>query len=218
VPVSDKSISFSYSTSGVSKLYNGLKLLPINVKSLEDFRFKGSGRMFPILETERLILRELNEDDTLAIFNCFSNKDVLRYYGQNPFTSTEQVKQIINNFSKNYAEKRGIKWGIKIKGTTNIIGTIGFQEWSSEHKRADISYALFPEQWGKGYAREAVAKVISFGFNELELMRIGAVVFVENDASNKLLEKIGFIKEGVLRNYMYQNDIPFDTNIYSILK
>ncbi|EPD53713.1 GNAT family protein [Paenisporosarcina sp. FSL H8-0542] len=174
--------------------------------------------MFPILETERLVLRELIESDALDILNCFSNSDVLRYYGQNPLTSVDQVKQIVRNFSKNYDEKSGIKWGIEMKGTDGIIGTIGLQDWSKGHKRADISYALFPEHWGKGYATEAVSKVISYGFKELGLMRIGAVVFVENKASNELLTKLGFVKEGTLRNYMYQNDVPFDTDIYSLLK
>ncbi|MFP5115217.1 GNAT family N-acetyltransferase [Bacillaceae bacterium C204] len=174
--------------------------------------------MFPILETERLVLRELMEYDALDILNCFSNADVLRYYGQNPLTSIVQVKQLVRNFSKNYDEKRGIKWGIEKKGTAGIIGTIGFQEWSPEHKRAEISYALFPEHWGNGFATEAVTKLISYGFKELGLMRIGAVVFVKNKASNKLLTKLGFIKEGVLRNYLYQNDVPFDANIYSLLK
>jgi ribosomal-protein-alanine N-acetyltransferase len=75
-------------------------------------------------------LRELIEYDALDLFNCFSNPDVLRYYGQNPLTSLDQVKQIVRNFSKNYDEKRGIKWGIEMKGTAGIIGTIGFQEWS----------------------------------------------------------------------------------------
>ena len=174
--------------------------------------------MFPILETERLILRELVEDDARDILYCFSNAEVLRYYGQNPLTSIEQVKQIIKNFSRNYDEKRGIKWGIKQKETGRLIGTIGFQEWSLEHKRANISYALFPEKWGKGYASEAVEKVISSGFQELGLERIGAIVFVENIASNQLLTKLGFTKEGTLKKYMYQNDKPFDTNIYSLLK
>ncbi|MFD6442561.1 GNAT family N-acetyltransferase [Peribacillus sp. NPDC060186] len=174
--------------------------------------------MFPILETERLILRELVEGDALDILNCFSNADVLRYYGQNPLTSTDQVKQIIRNFSKNFDEKRGIKWGIELKGKDGIIGTIGFQEWSHEHKRAELSYALFPKNWGNGYATEAVSMVISYGFKELDLTRIGAVVFIENKASNKLLTKLGFKKEGILRNYMYQNDVSFDTNIYSLLK
>ena len=174
--------------------------------------------MFPILHTDRLVLRELTVNDAQAILNCFSNSDVLRHYGQNPLTNLDQVRQIINNFSKNYDEKRGIKWGIELKGQEGIIGTIGFQEWSIEHKRAEISYALFPESWGKGYALEAVNKVISFGFQEMELVRIGAIVFTENDASNKLLIKAGFEKEGLLKKYMYQNNVPYDTYIYSLIK
>lgn len=173
--------------------------------------------MFPILETERLILRELVEGDALNILKCFSNPEVLRYYGQTPLTNTDQVKQIIRNFSKNFDEKRGIKWGIELKGKDGIIGTIGLQEWFHEHKRAELSYALFPNEWGNGYATEAVSKVISYGFKELDLTRIGAIVFIENKASNKLLTNLGFKKEGILRNYMYQNDVSFDTNLYSLI-
>ncbi|MEH6944480.1 GNAT family N-acetyltransferase, partial [Bacillus sp. JJ722] len=154
--------------------------------------------MFPILETERLTFRELVEDDASVILNCFSNAEVLRFYGQKPLSSIDQVKQIISNFSTNYNDKRGIKWGIEHKETGVIIGTIGIQEWSLEHKRAEISYALFPEKWGSGYASEAVKKIISYGFEELGLERIGAVVFIENSASNKLLTKLGFVKEGIL--------------------
>ncbi|MDR4926198.1 GNAT family N-acetyltransferase [Peribacillus simplex] len=173
--------------------------------------------MFPILETELLILRELVEGDALDILKCFSNPEVLRYYGQTPLTNTDQVKQIIRNFSKNFDEKRGIKWGIELKGKKGIIGTIGFQEWSHEHKRAELSYALFPNEWGNGYATEAASKVISYGFKELDLTRIGAVVFIENKASSKLLTNLGFKKEGILRNYMYQNDVSFDINLYSLI-
>ncbi|MGA3600199.1 GNAT family N-acetyltransferase [Lysinibacillus agricola] len=174
--------------------------------------------MFPVLNTDRLMLRELKINDAQAILNCFSNPDVLRHYGQNPLTSLDQVKHIINNFSKNYDEKRGIKWGIELKGQEGIIGTIGFQEWSTEHRRAEISYALFPESWGKGYAMEAVNRVISFGFQEMDLVRIGAIVFTENDASNKLLTKVGFKKEGILKKYMHQNNVPYDTYIYSLIR
>lgn len=60
--------------------------------------------------------------------------------------------------------------------------------------------------------------MISYGFEELDLTRIGAIVFIENKASDKLLTNLGFIKEGILKNYMYQNDVSFDTNLYSLLK
>ncbi|RUL55631.1 GNAT family N-acetyltransferase [Lysinibacillus antri] len=174
--------------------------------------------MFPVIETERLVLRELVEEDASIILNCFSNDEVLRFYGQQPLKSIEQVKQIIQNFSNSFESKSGIKWGIESKETGTIIGTIGIQDWSHEHKRANISYALFPDAWGKGYGSEVVEKVISFSFEELGLERLGAIVFVENQASNKLLTKIGFQKEGVLKHYMYQNGVPYDTNVFSLLK
>lgn len=174
--------------------------------------------MFPILETERLLLRELVEEDTQGVFNCFSNPDVTRFYGQDTLTHMGQAKEFIRLFEQNFNGKRGIRWGIQVKdGGEEIIGTIGFNLWSPKHKRAEIGYEIHPNHWRKGYAAEAVSKIVSFGFNELGLTRIGAVVFIENDASNALLTKLGFEKEGVLRNYMYQNGVPCDTNVYSLL-
>ncbi|KOS68626.1 acetyltransferase [Lysinibacillus contaminans] len=174
--------------------------------------------MFPILETDRLLLREITLDDSESIFNCFSNDEVTRYYGQDTFENIEQAEKIVEFFLINFKEKRGIRWGIERKGTKGIIGTIGFNAWSPNHKRAEIGYEIHPEQWRNGYTLEALSKVVSYGFETMGLTRIGAVVFIENEASNKLLTKIGFKKEGVLRDYMYQNSIAHDTNVYSILK
>ncbi|MFD1778610.1 GNAT family N-acetyltransferase [Fredinandcohnia salidurans] len=174
--------------------------------------------MFPILETERLRLREIVHSDAQAIFTCFSNNDVTRYYGQEPLTEVEQAEQFVEFFAKNYKEKRGIRWGIELKETKEPIGTIGFNAWSPKHKRAEIGYELQPQYWRKGYATEAVKKVISYGFDDLGLTRIGAVVFLENASSNELLIKLGFEKEGILRNYMYQNGVVHDTNVYSLVK
>lgn len=77
----------------------------------------------------------------------FYQSRCIKNYGQTPLTNTDQVKQIIRDFSKSFEEKHGIKWGIEWKGKEGIIGTIGFQEWSHEHKRAELSYALFPKYW-----------------------------------------------------------------------
>lgn len=174
--------------------------------------------MIPMLETERLRLIEIVSKDAQDIFNCFSNNDVIRYYGQDALTNVTQAEQFVEFFAKNYKEKRGIRWGIELKEREGIIGTIGFNVWSPKHKRAEIGYELHPLYWRKGYGTEAASKVISYGFNELGLKRIGAIVFLENKTSNQLLKKLGFEKEGVLKNYMYQNGVPYDTNIYSLLK
>lgn len=108
--------------------------------------------------------------------------------------------------------------GYSKKGFKGIIGTIGFHAWSPNHKRAEIGYEIHPDHWRNGYALEALSKILSYGFDDMSLTRIGAIVFVDNVASSKLLTKVGFQKEGVLRDYMYQNNKAHDTFIYSILK
>ena len=179
---------------------------------------KGEDQMFPKLETERLNLRELTHDDAQSIFNCFSNEEVTRYYGQEPFIEIKQAENLVELFSKNFAAKRGIRWGIERKGTKEIIGTIGFNVWSPIHRRAEIGYEIHPDYWRKGYTLEAVSEIVSYGFEHMGLTRIGAVVFIENEASNKLLTKFGFQQEGILREYIYQNGQAHDTFVYSILK
>jgi len=173
--------------------------------------------MFPILETERLTLREITMDDADSIFSCFSNINVTRFYGQETLDKVEQAEELVSFFANSYKENRGIRWGIEIKGNQNIIGTIGFNALSPKHKRAEIGYEIHPDYWRMGYTLEAVSKIIQYGFDEFGLTRIGAVVFKDNEASNKLLKKAGFLKEGVLRDYMYQNGKAYDTNVYSTL-
>ncbi|KXZ23640.1 acetyltransferase [Bacillus nakamurai] len=174
--------------------------------------------MFPSLETERLILREIEKDDAEQIFACFSNSDVTRYYGQELFESIEQAEKLAELFKHQFNEKRGIRWGIGRKDAEGIIGTVGFHAWVPKHRRAQAGYEIHPEYWRNGYAFEAVSNVLSYGFEVMKLCRIGAVVFLDNAPSHKLLTKMGFQMEGVLRGYMNQNGMSHDTNVYSLLK
>lgn len=173
--------------------------------------------MFPNLKAERLILREITHDDAERIFACFSNQVVTRFYGQDPLETIDQAKGFVDFFAKSFEEKKGIRWGIEIKGEKGLIGTIGFNAWSPKHKRAEIGYEIHPDYWRKGYMSEAVAKILSYGSDALGLTRIGAVVFLENEASNNLLTKMGFEREGILKNYMYQNGEVYDTYVYGFL-
>ncbi|MEN8700161.1 GNAT family N-acetyltransferase [Bacillus infantis] len=174
--------------------------------------------MFKELETERLTLREIVVEDAASLFAIFSRSDVVRHYGQDAFQRVEQAEEMIRFFQKIFNEKRGVRWGIELKGTNQLIGTIGYNAWIPKHHRAEIGYELHPGYWGKGYALEAAEKVIAYGFEKMDLYRIGAVVFLENDASNKLLSRLGFEKEGMLRGYMYQEGKPNDTYLYSLLQ
>jgi ribosomal-protein-alanine N-acetyltransferase len=173
--------------------------------------------VFPDLETKRLILRELTEFDAEMIFSILSNPQVTRYYGKDTFESLDEAKEFIHYFKQKFYGKRGFRWGIEIKETKQLIGTIGLDAWVPKQRRAEIGYEIHPEFWKKGYATEAALKIISFGFDSLELIRIGAIIFPENEPSNKLLNKLGFQKEGILRSYIYQNGVSNDVYAYSIL-
>lgn len=174
--------------------------------------------MFPNLETERLKLREITTEDADAIFACFSNDQVMEYYGSDAFQNIEQAKDLIELFSKNYLEKKTIRWGIELKESNELIGTIGYHAWAAKHRKAEIGYEIHPDYWRKGYASEAIQKVIDYGFNEMDLTRIGAIIYLENYGSYKLLEGLGFQREGILRKNMYQNGKPHDTYIYSLIR
>ncbi|WP_195782707.1 GNAT family N-acetyltransferase [Priestia megaterium] len=173
--------------------------------------------MFPILLTPRTTLREITEADADDIFDCFSQEEVIRYYGQEKFKTIQEALVLIDIFAENYRNQKGMRWGIERLDTGELIGTVGFNQWNQKHKRAEIGYELHPQHWGHGYASEAASAVMTYGFDTLQLVRIGAVVFLENKASQHVLEKLGFQKEGVLKNYMYQNGKAHDTFVYSSL-
>jgi len=173
---------------------------------------------FPVLETKRLKLIELTHQHVQSIYEIFSLNEVTRYYGTNSFTLPAEAYQLIDMFHRNFLDKRGIRWGIKLKENQRIVGTLGLNGLHLKNKRAEIGYEIHPSFWRNGFALEAINEVLRFSFMRLELHRIGAVVYPENEASLRLLVKLGFNKEGVLRGYMYQNEQFHDTCVMSLLK
>ncbi|MDL2306015.1 GNAT family N-acetyltransferase, partial [Bacteroides sp. OttesenSCG-928-D19] len=120
-------------------------------------------------------------------------------------------------FQARYQEELGLRWGIALKGQSNIIGTVGFNNYTKNH-RANLGYDLQRDYWNHGYITEVLNTVINFGFNNLLINRIEAEVMAGNIASERVLLKIGFKKEGVLREWMYWNQKHFDMTMFSLLK
>ena len=172
---------------------------------------------FPKLETERLRLRELTLLDAETMFRYFSKESVIRYFGMDSFQNIEQAKTTIQTF-KIVMKKEVYFAGELRKGTGQLIGTCGFHLINNHHRRAEIGYELDDTYWGQGYASEALQAILAYGFETLQLIRIAAVVYVENKASQQLLIKAGFQEEGLLRKHMIQNGVAHDTILYSLLK
>ncbi|WP_313892342.1 GNAT family N-acetyltransferase [Psychrobacillus sp.] len=173
---------------------------------------------FPLLETERLKLVEISEKYAENVYSIFSNEEIIRYYGMSAFTQKEQAVNMIESFSKRFEAKSSIRWGIIVKETSEFVGTVGLNNLVISSKRTEIGYDLLPEHWRKGIVSEAVEAVINYCFEELALYRIAAVTFPENEASFKLLLKLGFQKEGLLRGYIYQNEKSNDAFVFSIIR
>ena len=173
---------------------------------------------FPTLETDRLILRELSEGDIDELYEIFSSEEVTKYYGMYAFKEVDEVKKTMRYFIDGFKEERQIRWCIILKSTGKAIGTCGFHCFSQRHYRAEIGYELSQNYWGAGYMNEALQRIIKYGFENLNLMRIEGLIYPENTSSRKSLEKLGFKEEGLLRDYMFFRDKMTDLLMYSLLK
>ncbi|PLT31903.1 GNAT family N-acetyltransferase [Peribacillus deserti] len=173
---------------------------------------------FPELNTQRLILKEITEEDAQRLYEIFSSQEVTRYYGMDPFTTIEQAANLIHSFQKTFTEKRAVRWGIILKENGTLIGTIGLNNLQVGNKRTEIGYELHPDYWRKGYVSEALQEVLRHIFEDIGIHRAGAVTFPENKASSDLLKKLSFKEEGLLRGYIFQGGSSHDACVFSLLK
>ena len=156
---------------------------------------------FPPLETPRLALRRLQPEDAPALFAILGDDEVTRWYDDATFTNLAQAQEQIQSWENGYAARRCVRWGITRKGEAQIIGTCGFYGIHPWHLRGSIGYELARKEWRQGIMAEALGALLALGFNDLGLRRIDAVVLPENLPSIRLLEKLGFRNEGLLRQY-----------------
>lgn len=177
-----------------------------------------NGSTFPVLETDRLILRQVTNDDAGSLLKYLSDKDVMKYVGLAPFISIENSLEEISWYQSIFENKTGIRWGITVKDQGEVIGSCGFLNLVTKHHRSEIGIELSKEYWRKGIASEAFEAVIEYGFKEMNLQRIEALIEPANIPSQKLAERHGFIREGLLRNYEFTCGKFDDLYMYSLLK
>jgi ribosomal-protein-alanine N-acetyltransferase len=156
---------------------------------------------FPQLKTKNLLLRRLHSADANALFRVLSDDAVTEFYDDDAFTDISQAIDQIEAWEVGYENKRSIRWGITCKDEGYIIGSCGYHGIHTYYKRASIGYELARNNWRHGIMTEALSAIIDYGFGEMELNRIEAVVMPENTASIKMLGKLGFRKEGSLSEY-----------------
>jgi [ribosomal protein S5]-alanine N-acetyltransferase len=171
----------------------------------------------PVLETERLLLRAIEENDSAAIFDYACDPEVARYTTWDAHKSMEDAKNLVRFIRKRYSENKPSNWAVILKNQSRLLGTCGFVSGFPVNKRAELGFSIRKDCWNKGYMTEAVRKVIDFGFKVIGLNRIEACCDAENKASARVLEKCGLKFEGVLRQYVFNKGKFRDIRSYSIL-
>lgn len=173
---------------------------------------------FQNLETGRLLLRRLDANDVDEVFLMRSNPETMKYIPRPLLKTKEEALGHIAMIEDKIVTNTGINWGITIKGSPKIIGIIGNYKISPENHRAEIGYMLLHEFNGKGYITEAIKAVLTYGFEQMDLHSIEAIIDPDNSASERVLQKNGFVKEAHIRENELWDGKFWDTVIYSLLR
>ena len=172
---------------------------------------------FPVLFTERLMLRQINTEDANEIFLLRSDEKVMQYLDRPRARSTEDALELIQKIVDGIINNDGITWGMVLKDDTKLIGTIGYWRIMKEDYRAEIGYMIDSSFHGKGLMQEAISAVINYGFSIMKLHSVEANVNPDNLPSIKLLERNRFIREAYFKENYYFEGRFLDSAIYSFL-
>ena len=172
----------------------------------------------PALETERLQLRKVKSTDVQAIYAYGSDAEVSRFVTWERHESLQDTEAFLNFVLGKYEKGEVAPWAIEYKPTRQMIGTVDFVNWKPAGRVAEIGYVLHRDYWGKGIMTEAVKRVIQFGFEQMNLVRIEAVCLPENTGSYRVMEKSGLQYEGTLRKARVIKGQNQDIKMYAIIR
>ncbi|WP_440117767.1 GNAT family N-acetyltransferase [Paenibacillus sp. QZ-Y1] len=173
---------------------------------------------FPVLETERTLLRPITYADLEDMYRYCAVPAVSEYTTWDAHQSKEDTKAFIDVLMSQYENNKLGPWGIEDKQTNKLIGSCNYLGCDSNSMKVELGYVLSNEYWGQGITTEAVRRIIQFGFEDIGLERIQAKCMVNNIGSAKVMEKAGMKFEGVLRNFMRVKNELQDLKMYAILK
>ena len=172
----------------------------------------------PTLTTARLRLRPFAQTDTDAIFALQSNPRVLRYWDAPPWKTRAQAERFIAVCAQIEQEGTGARLAIERAADNAFIGWCSLAKWDPVYRSAKLGYCLDDTAWGSGLATEAAGAVLQWAFDALDLNRVQAETDTRNTASGRVLEKLGFVREGRLREDCIVDGEVSDSWVYGLLR
>jgi [ribosomal protein S5]-alanine N-acetyltransferase len=175
-------------------------------------------KTLPTIDAHRIVLRPISADDVDAFYSIFSDPQVMRYWSTLPIANTNAARKLIDEIDERFARHESLKWGVALRSDNTLIGTTTLHRVDFDNRRAEIGYALGSAHWGKGYMHEALQATLGYAFQILDLHRIEADVDPRNQSSIKTLERLGFQREGLLRERWQVGGEIQDSLFYGLLK
>jgi RimJ/RimL family protein N-acetyltransferase len=157
------------------------------------------GGALPTLDAPRVRLRWLTDRDVDALFAIFSDEVMMRYWSTPPMKDRGEAAELLARIRRMFADKTGFQWGVERKGDGELLGTCTLFNIHRANMRAELGYCLRSAHWRQGYMSEALATLIGHAFGVLGLRRLEADVDPKNANSLRILERMGFQREGLLR-------------------
>lgn len=172
----------------------------------------------PTLRTARLRLRPFISTDADALFALHSNAHVLRYWDSPPWRERARAEQFLATCDRMANEGSGARVAIDRVPGEHFVGWCGLSRWNPEYRSASLGYCLDEAAWGHGYATESARALLEWAFDTLDLNRVQAEADTRNVASARVLEKLGFVREGTLReDCVVEGDVS-DSWVYGLLR
>lgn len=175
-------------------------------------------KTLPLITAPRVVLRWISEDDSDGLYEIFSNPQVMRYWSTVPLPDREAAAALQREIAEGNERETMFKWGIALRASNKVIGTTTLFNLNLDNGRAELGYAMAHAYWGKGYMNEALKALVSHAFEVMELRRLEADVDPRNAASIRTLERLGFQREGFLRERWHVNGEIQDALFYGLLR
>jgi ribosomal-protein-alanine N-acetyltransferase len=176
------------------------------------------GQTLPTLPAERVRLRWLTIADIPALFTIFGDAEVTRYWGFATLPDLAAAEALLAEIHWQFHQRTLFQWGMEVVGTGEVVGTCTLAGLDAANRRADLGYALGRAFWGRGYMAEILPPLLRFAFADLDLHRVTADADPRNERSIRILERLGFRREGYLReHYLVQGKVQ-DAVVYGLLR
>jgi len=171
---------------------------------------------FPALRGRRLHLRGPTQDDAGDLFALYSDPRVMRYWSRAPMRTRAEAEGLVEEILAGFERRELVNW-VFAGHDDRVVGTCTLFRFDPRHRRAEVGYALRSDHWGRGLGSEAVSLAIDWALQALDLHRIEADIDPRNEASRRLLERLGFRSEGILRERFFVGDLASDSELFGLL-